>query len=91
MNNIKYLSLNNKLIKYSKTKTNNKIKKTDNIFEKIHMNYLFYINYNKILVNKNKQINPLINLGMILLNKYEVGGKIFLDICKNIKISKLKR
>jgi len=89
MNNIRYISLNKKIVTYNKIKTNNKLKKIDNIFEKINMNSSFYINYKKMLLNNNKT-TPIMNLSNVLLNKYEINSRIFLYIFKEIKKCKIK-
>ena len=89
MNSIRYISLNKKIVTYNKIKTNNKLKKIDNIFEKINMNSSFYINYKKMLSNNNKSV-PIMNLSNILLNKYEINSRIFLYILNEIKKSRIK-
>jgi len=89
MNNIKYIPLGKKIVSYNKIKTNNKLKKIDNIFEKINMNSSFYINYKKILSNNNKSV-PIMNLSNILLNKYEINSRIFLYILNEIKKCRIK-
>lgn len=89
MNNIKYIPLGKKIVLYNKIKTNNKLKKIDNIFEKINMNSSFYINYKKMLSNNNKSV-PIMNLSNILLNKYEINSRIFLYILNEIKKCRIK-
>ena len=89
MNNIKYIPLGKKIVSYNKIKTNNKLKKIDNIFEKINMNSSFYINYKKMLSNNNKSV-PIMNLSNILLNKYEINSRIFLYILNEIKKCRIK-
>ena len=89
MNYVKYLSLNKKMITYNKIKANNKLKKIDNIIEKINMNSTFYSNYRKILLNNNKT-TPIMNISNILLNKYDINSRIFLLILKEIKKSIIK-